>query len=323
MAPERPGSRQLPTGVAGFDAVLEGGLPERRMYLVQGDPGAGKTTLSLQFLLAGVASGERALYISLSETREELDSIALAHGWSFEGLSILEVSSDAARDEVDTTLYQPSEVELGDRMREILEHIDRLRPTRIVLDSCSELRLLAQSGLRYRRQILAMKRRLADWSCTILFIDNTQPGTPDMLLQNLVHGVVLMEQLAPQYGAERRRLRVMKLRGLRYRGGYHDFVIRTGGVFVFPRLVAAEHRLEVPRDRVSSGLAELDALLGGGPQRGTSLLLMGPSGSGKSSIAARHALRAADRPGRAVAGRVRPSRPPRRGGRRGPGRGPR
>jgi len=270
------------------------------MYLVQGDPGAGKTTLSLQFLLAGVASGERALYISLSETREELDSIALAHGWSFEGLSILEVSSDAARDEVDTTLYQPSEVELGDRMREILEHIDRLRPTRIVLDSCSELRLLAQNGLRYRRQILAMKRRLAELNCTILLIDNPQPGMSDTLLQSLVHGVLAMEQLAPQYGAERRRLRVMKLRGLRYRGGYHDFVIRTGGVVVFPRLVAAEHRLEVPRDRVSSGLAELDALLGGGPQRGTSLLLMGPSGSGKSSIAARYALAAAERGERAA-----------------------
>jgi circadian clock protein KaiC len=295
VAPERTRPKQLPTGVAGFDAVLDGGLPERRMYLVQGDPGAGKTTLSLQFLLAGVAAGERALYVSLSETREELDSVATAHGWSFDGLSILEVSSDSAQDEAETTLYQPSEVELGERMRLILQEIDRLRPTRIVLDSCSELRLLAQSGLRYRRQILAMKRRLQELRCTILLIDNPQPGAPDMLLQSLVHGVVTMEQLAPEYGAERRRVRVMKLRGLRYRGGYHDFVIRTGGVVVFPRLVAAESRQDVRHEPVPSGLPALDALLGGGPQRGTSLLLMGPSGSGKSSVATQYALAASQR----------------------------
>ena len=294
-APDRTSQKQLTTGVVGLDAVLDGGLPERRMYLVQGDPGAGKTTLSLQFLLAGVAAGERALYISLSETREELDSIATAHGWSFEGLSIFEVSSDSAQDEAETTLYQPSEVELGERMRLILQEIDRVRPTRIVLDSCSELRLLAQSGLRYRRQILAMKRRLQELRCTILLIDNPQPGAPDTLLQSLVHGVVTMEQLAPEYGAERRRVRVMKLRGLRYRGGYHDFVIRTGGVVVFPRLVAAESRQDVRREPVPSGLPALDALLGGGPQRGTSLLLIGPSGSGKSSVATQYALAAAQR----------------------------
>ena len=201
---------------------------------------------------------------------------------------------------METTLYQPSEVELGERMRTILEEIDRLRPARIVLDSCSELRLLAQSGLRYRRQILALKRRLVAWNCTILLIDNPSPGAPDMLLQSLVHGVFTLEQLAPQYGAERRRLRAVKIRGRRYRGGYHDFVIRTGGIQVFPRLVAAEHRQEFRREPVPSGSAELDALLGGGPLRGTSLLLMGPSGSGKSSVATRYAMAAAERGERAA-----------------------
>ncbi len=270
------------------------------MYLLQGDPGAGKTTLALQFLLEGVRAGERALYISLSETREELDSIAASHGWSFEGLSILEVSSDPSIEEVETTVFPPSEIEFGERMRGILAEVDRLRPSRIVLDSCSEVRLLAQGALRYRRQILAMKRRLAEWNCTILLIDDPAPGAPDTLLHSLVHGVVTVEQLAPEYGAERRRLRVAKIRGLRYRGGYHDFVIRTGGVALFPRLVAAEHQREQTGEPVPSGVSSLDALLGGGPRRGTSLVLVGPSGSGKSSVAVQFAVAAAERGERAA-----------------------
>jgi circadian clock protein KaiC len=300
MPANPPTTTQLTTGITGFDTILAGGLPSRRMYLLQGDPGAGKTTLALQFLLEGVRAGERALYISLSETREELDSIAAAHRWSFEGLSILEVASDGGQDDVETTLYQPSEVELGERMRGILEEIDRVRPARIVLDSCSELRLLAQSGLRYRRQILAMKRRLAALSCTIILIDNPAPGAPDVLLQSLVHGVVTLEQLAPVYGRERRRLRVVKLRGLRYLGGYHDLVIRTGGLVVFPRLVATEGHAGAERELVPSGLPALDALLGGGPLRGSSLALVGPSGCGKSSLATRYALAAAERGERAA-----------------------
>lgn len=300
MRPEPGTSTQLPTGTAGLDTILAGGLPSRRMYLLQGDPGAGKTTLALQFLLEGIRAGERALYISLSETREELDAIAAAHRWSFEGLSILEVASDQGGEDLETTLYQPSEVELGERMRTILEEIDRLRPARIVLDSCSELRLLAQSGLRYRRQILAMKRRLAALSCTIILIDNPAPGAPDLLLQSLVHGVITLEQLTPVYGRERRRLRVVKLRGLRYRGGYHDLVIRTGGLVLFPRLVAADDRGAVRREPVPSGLPALDALLGGGPLRGSSLALVGPSGSGKSSVAIQYAAAAASRGERAA-----------------------
>jgi circadian clock protein KaiC len=291
---------RVPTGIPGFDDILGGGFPARRLYLVQGDPGAGKTTLALRFLLEGVQRGERSLYVTLSETRDELADIARSHGWTLEGLSVLEISSDATADELQTTLYEPAEVELGARMNALLERVDALKPARIVLDSCSELRLLSQSALRYRRQILALKQRLVDLGCTILLIDNPHPGAPDTLLQSVVHGVVSVEQLSPLYGAERRRLRVVKLRGIKYRGGYHDFVIRTGGLEVFPRLVAAEHHVSYRPEPVSSGLPELDALLGSGPDRGTSLLLMGPSGSGKSAVAAQYALAAADRGERAA-----------------------
>ena len=286
---------RLCTGIPGFDEILGGGFPARRLYLIQGDPGAGKTTLALRFLLEGVKRGERSLYVTLSETRDELADIAGSHGWSLEGLSIAEVSSDVGAEESETTLFQPAEVELGQRMRALLAEVDRLKPTRIALDSCSELRLLAQSPLRYRRQILALKQRLAQLGSTILLLDNPHPDSPDMLLQSVAHGVVIMEQLAPLYGAERRRLRVLKLRGLKYRGGYHDFVIRTGGLDVFPRLVASEHRREFTRNPISSGIPELDALLGGGPECGMSLLLMGPSGCGKSAVAAQFALAAATR----------------------------
>jgi circadian clock protein KaiC len=299
-ADERTDGKRLRTGIAGFDDILGGGFPPRRLYLVQGDPGAGKTTLSLQFLLEGVRRGERSLYVTLSETRDELADIARSHGWSLEGLSIIEVSSEVGGEESETTLFQPSEIELGERMRALLAEVDRLKPTRIALDSCSELRLLAQSALRYRRQILALKQRLAQLGSTILLLDNPHPESPDMLLQSVVHGVVNMEQLAPFYGAERRRLRVLKLRGLKYRGGYHDFVIRTGGLEVFPRLVASEHRHEFRRDLISSGVPELDALLGGGPDRGMSLLLMGPSGCGKSAVASQFSLAAAARGERAA-----------------------
>lgn len=302
MAPsDLHGQGRVPTGIPGLDDILGGGLPERRLYLVQGDPGAGKTTLALRFLLEGVKRGQRSLYVTLSETRDELQDIARSHGWSLEGLSILEISSDATADELQTTLYEPAEIELGARMHAVLDKVDALRPTRIVLDSCSELRLLSQGALRYRRQILALKQRLVELGCTILLLDNPQSaGSPDMLLQSAVHGVIAMEQLSPLYGAERRRLRVVKLRGLEYRGGYHDFVIRRGGLEVFPRLVAAEHDEPFRSEPVSSNLPELDALLGGGPERGSSLLLMGPSGSGKSAVAAQYALAAAARGERAA-----------------------
>jgi circadian clock protein KaiC len=292
--PAKTAPDRLPTGVAGLDDVLQGGLPPRRLYLVHGDPGAGKTTLALQFLLEGARRGEPVLFVSLSENAEELHAVAASHRWSLDGVRILEIASDERPEDSETTLYHPSEIELGQRMRTILDELDRLRPTRVALDSCSDLRLLAQTPLRYRRQILALKSRVAQWDCTMFLIDAPHPDA-DMLLQSVVHGVVVLEQLAPEFGAERRRLRIQKLRALKYRGGYHDFAIRTGGLVVFPRLVAAEYRHAAQGGMFSSGVAELDQILGGGPERGTSLLVIGPSGAGKSSIATLYAKAAGDR----------------------------
>jgi circadian clock protein KaiC len=289
------------TGTPGLDDVLAGGLPARRLILVQGDPGTGKTTLALRFLLEGAARGEPVLYVALSESREELEQVATSHNWSLDGVTIVDHSTAGGMEERETTLFQPSEVELGTRMRALLDQVDRLRPSRIVLDSCSELRLLSQSPLRYRRQILALKARASSLGTTILLIDTLAAGGPEMLLESVVHGVLTLEQLAPVYGAERRRLRIAKLRGRKYRGGYHDMVIRTGGVVVFPRLVAAEHHQSYQRDPASSGVPALDSLLGGGPDRGSSLLLMGPAGCGKSAIAAQYSLAAAARGERVAA----------------------
>jgi circadian clock protein KaiC len=283
------------TGTAGLDDVLGGGFPARRLHLVQGDPGTGKTTLALRFLIEGASRGERVLYVALSENREELEQVAASHRWSLEGITIADHSAAGGMEERETTLFQPSEVELGARMRALLQEIDELRPSRIVLDSCSELRLLSQGPLRYRRQILALKARAGSLGSTILLIDTLVGGAPEMLLQSVVHGVLTLEQLSPLYGAERRRIRVSKLRGRRYRGGYHDLAIRTGGIEIFPRLVAAEHHISYERAPVQSGVPALDALLGGGPDRGSSLLFMGPAGCGKSAIAAQYSLAAARR----------------------------
>jgi circadian clock protein KaiC len=281
------------TGVAGLDHVLGGGLPSRRLHLVQGPPGSGKTTLALHFLLEGVRRGERCLYISLSESAEEVRAAAASHGWSLDGIAIFEGLAESADDE--NTLFQPSEIELGERMGRILAEVERLQPARVVLDSCSELRLLAGSELRYRRQILALKRQLVERHRTVLLVDNPAPGSPDVLLQSLAHGVIALDHLSPLFGAARRRLNVLKMRGIAYSGGYHDFVIRTGGISVFPRLVAAEHRGTHDGAPVPSGVPALDQLLGGGPHRGTSTLVMGPSGVGKSALVTVYAVTAAAR----------------------------
>jgi len=288
----------VPTGVAGLDEVLCGGFPKNRLYLVQGDPGVGKTTLALQFLLEGAQRGESCLYVTLSETAEELAAVADSHGWTLDRVAVHEMSAAetlAMRDEDENTLYVPAEVELGERMQGLLAEVDRVRPQRIVLDSCSELRLLAQSPLRFRRQLLALKADLVRRDCTILLLENPTSVGGDPLLQSLVHGVIAMEQLSPLYGAERRRLRVVKLREVAFRGGYHDMTIRDEGVVVFPRLVAAEHRGDFAREAISSGVDALDTLLGGGIDRGTSTLLMGPAGSGKSAIASQYAVASAQR----------------------------
>ena len=288
--------RRTGTGIAGLDDVLHGGLTPNRVYLVEGNPGAGKTTLALQYLLAGARNGEAGLYVTLSETKIELFAVAESHGWSLESISIIELVAAESDLEPDNqfTMFEPSEMELNVTTKAILAEVDKLKPARIVIDSLSEMRLLAQNALRYRRQILALKQFFIGRQCTVLLLDDNTAEAEDLQLQSIAHGVISLEQLSPEYGAERRRLRIAKLRGQRYRGGYHDFVIAEGGLKVFPRLVAAEHG-EIPHSgQLKSGIPEVDTLLGGGIEFGTSVLLIGPAGSGKSTLAIRYAKTAAD-----------------------------
>lgn len=290
------------TGVAGLDDILNGGLIPNRLYLIEGDPGAGKTTLSLQYLREGVAAGEKCLYITLSETKEELTAGAESHGWSLDGIEIVELVADEKDLEGDeqVTMYHPSEVELTETTRKVLDAVRRINPTRVVFDSLSEMRLLAQSSLRYRRQVLALKQFFIGRKATVLLLDDRTSEGSDLQLQSIAHGVITLEQLAPFYGAARRRLRVIKFRGTSFRAGYHDFSIVEGGVVAYPRLIAAEHVTPFDRSRIKSGVTALDALLGGGPDRGTSTLLLGPAGSGKSTIAVQYAVAAAARGEHAV-----------------------
>jgi circadian clock protein KaiC len=280
-----------------LDALLRGGLPRDRIYLVQGDPGVGKTTLGMQFLLAGIAAKERCMYIALSETRDEIESVVSSHGWDMTGVEVLELSAleQSAGIGSDTSLFEGSDVDLNETTRMILGNIERVKPDRLVFDSLSELRLLAQSALRYRRQILALKQFFGDRKTTVLLLDDRTSEPSDLQLQSLAHGVISLERTAPLYGGDRRQLRINKLRGVRFAGGFHDFKISTGGLEVFPRLVAAHHTATFEAKMISSGSSELDALLGGGIDYGTSTLLMGPAGAGKSSVAIQYALAAASR----------------------------
>jgi circadian clock protein KaiC len=292
-----PGQARAQTGIPGLDDILGGGLIPHRLYLVDGDPGAGKTTLALQFLMEGARLSEKCLYITLSETNEELLAGAKSHGWSLEGIDVVELI--AQEDDLDAdkqvTMYPVAETELHETTQRILEAVEKTSPTRVVFDSLSELRLLAQSSLRYRRQILALKQFFVGRKCTVLLLDDKTSEGSDLHLQSIAHAVISLEQLAPVYGAARRRVRVVKFRGTDYRGGYHDFAIRRGGLEVFPRLVAVEHSKPFERGRIKSGITALDSLLGGGPDRGTSTLLMGPAGSGKSTIAVQYAVAVAER----------------------------
>ncbi len=289
-------SERLSTGVQGLDHVLGGGLPRDRLYLFQGEPGTGKTTISLQFLRAGAARGERVLYITLSETEVEINDIARSHGWDLSQLALLELSDlDRANLEAENSVFDPAEVDLRETTAALIARIEEVKPTRVVFDSLSELRLLAQSPLRFRRQILSLKQYFTGRQMTVLLLDDNSGGQTDLQLESLAHGVIRLSQIPPTFGEDRRRLRVVKLRGVKFRGGYHDFHIARGGVEVFPRLVAAEHHAPFVQDRLSSGIEGLDALLGGGVDRGTSTLMTGPPGTGKSALAAQYVCTAARR----------------------------
>jgi len=284
------------TGIAGLDHILLGGFPRNRVYLVQGDPGVGKTTLGLQFLLEGIRKGETALYITLSESKEELEAVAESHGWSLEGMHIYEqLVGEEALSEEESTVFYPAEIELGETIKGLLLEVDRVKPQRVVLDSLSEIRLLAQSGLRYRKQILALKQFFAGRNVTVLCLDDRTSEVSDLQLQSVPHGVVELERFTPLYGSARRRLQLVKVRGLNFKDGYHDFNIVTGGIVVYPRLIAAEHRTDIDWEQVPSGLPELDDMLGAGIDRGTSTVIMGPAGAGKSALTTQYVVAAARR----------------------------
>lgn len=293
---------RVATGIRGLDDVLGGGVTPNRIYLVEGNPGSGKTTLALRWLLEGQRGGEQGIYVTLSETKSELESVARSHGWTLDGVGVLELVAPESELEPDNqhAMFQPSEVELGVTTKLILSEVDRVKPQRIVIDSLSEMRLLAQNSLRYRRQILALKQYFIGRECTVFLLDDLTSETEDLQLQSIAHGVFSLEQMSPEYGAERRRLRVTKLRGQKYRGGFHDFVIEKGGLDVFPRLVAAEHTNGQKRGLLKADNSGLDALLGGGIQYGTSTVLIGPAGSGKSTLAMQYARAAAGRGERAA-----------------------
>jgi circadian clock protein KaiC len=293
----KPSSALVSTGVAGLDEILHGGLPAKHIYLVEGDPGAGKTTLGLEFLLEGARRGEQVLYLAFSETREEVHEVAASHGWDASKLIIAELGGSAGEDErtAQYTMFHPSEVELGATTRRILEHVRETKPDRIVLDSMTDLRLLARDPLHYRRQVISIKDFLWSLPCTVLLLDDPLRERGDTQLQSVVHGVISLEQLSPDFGAERRRLRIVKLRGRKYSGGYHDFIIVRGGLEIFPRVVAREYPKDSNQGLISSGLAEMDALTGGGLPAGSSTLLIGPAGCGKSTLATKYALAAVER----------------------------
>jgi circadian clock protein KaiC len=292
-AVDRP---KVSTGIAELDGVLDGGLTQHRTYLLEGAPGSGKTTIALQFLLKGASEGERGLYITLSETAAELREVARSHHWNLDAIELFELVSEQGLDpESEQSILEPSEVELGETIDGVIACVNRLRPARVVFDSLSEMRLLAQNSLRYRRQILALKQYFSTRECTVLMLDDRTGDPNDAQLHSVVHGVITLEQTAQDYGAARRRLRVVKMRGVKYRGGFHDFAIETGGVAVFPRLIAAEHHRIFDGGLVSTGVTELDAMLGGGLAPGTNTLLSGPSGVGKTSTAVRCGLAALER----------------------------
>jgi circadian clock protein KaiC len=287
----------ISSGVAGLDDVLSGGFRRNRCYLIEGVPGSGKTTLSLQFVRCSASRGEPVLYVTLSETIEELRASSESHGWSLDGVTFREImpSEEVLDPGEASTMFHLSEVELAATTQQVLADIENIRPTCVVIDSLSELRLLAGNAWRYRRQILALKQYFHQRGCTVLLLDDLTAMDQETHVRSIAHGVILLEQMNPEYGTDRRRLRVRKYRGVAFRGGYHDYAIRRGGIEVYPRLVAAEHRSAGARLKMASGIPEIDSLLGGGIEQGTSTLIVGAAGTGKSTLAAQFAAAAATR----------------------------
>jgi len=301
---EMVGDERCPSGVEGLDDILAGGLPRGCFCLIQGDPGSGKTTLALQFLLEGLRRGEKVFYITLSETKQELLQVARSHGWSIDKIPVFDLSAieNLLRPEAQTTVFHPSEVELTKVSQLLLEEVRKVQPARVAFDSLSEFRLMAETSLRYRRQLLTLKQQFTRFKSTVLLLDDkmNQTGVLDPHVLSLTHGVIEMEQLSPDYGTSRRRLRVSKLRAVKFREGYHDYIIATGGLRIFPRMIAAEHRTDFRHGPVSSGIKELDALCGGGLDRGTTTLILGQAGTGKSTLALQYAVQMADKGERSV-----------------------
>ena len=295
-SPVHDSQSRCSTAVPGLDAVLDGGLPTRRLYLLQGDPGVGKTTLAMQFLLAGVRAGEAALYITLSETKDEIDVVAKSHGWDLSGIQLYELSTieEKIRGDSESSFFHPSEVELNRTIQALLAEVERVNPARVVFDSLSEMRMLAETPLRYRRQILQLKQFFAGRNCTVLLLDDRSSGTADLQVESIAHGVLCLS-IDSSYGISRRQLNVLKIRGSKFREGSHDFLLGRGGLEVFPRLIAGDHHRDFTRQNFPSGIRALDTLLGGGLGRGTSTMFMGPPGTGKSTLAIKFALAAAER----------------------------
>ncbi|MES3020076.1 MAG: ATPase domain-containing protein [Pseudomonadota bacterium] len=289
--------RFLSTGVPGLDTILAGGLTSDRLYLIEGEPGTGKTTLALQFLQEGVRNGESVIYITLAESQVELRAVAQSHGWNMDGIHVEDIipNENILHPDNQFTIFHPSEIEMGLTTQRILEAIEKFKPSRVVLDSLSELQLLAESPLRYRRQVLALKQYLAGKGCTTLFLDDRTALSGDLQVRSVAHGVITLELINQDYGSERRRVRIVKYRGIAFRGGTHDYKIVTGGLVVYPRLIAAHTRAYVSNAQLSSGLASLDALTGGGLDEGTSTLISGPPGTGKSSLCAQYVYAATQR----------------------------
>jgi len=285
------------TGINGLDSVLNGGLPKNRLYLMQGEPGTGKTTIAFQFLLEGIRLGEKCLYISFSESREELETVASSHGWDISKIDLLELGSieEQLKPESQNTVFYPSEVEMTQTSEFLHSEVKRINPQRIVFDSISEMRMLAESSLRFRRQMLSLKQFFATQNCTVLLLDDLTTSPTDLQVQSIVHGVINLLKFHPEFGNERRRLNIVKLRGINYLGGFHDYVIKRGGVEVFPRMISSQHIENQRKKSFSSGLKELDSLLGGGLASGTSTLFLGPAGTGKSTLAIQYAYAAAER----------------------------